>query len=54
MEYLTVMRPQSVIAQGIFDMLERGLQGLCIQEVSAEHCGKLVSIGASANIAAQD
>ncbi len=53
MEYFTVVRPQSVTAQGLFNVLEHGLQGLGIQIISAEHCKKLVGIGtdgASANI----
>ena len=49
-----MVQPQSVSAQGVFEVLESGLHGLGIQEVSAEQCKKLVSIGtdgASANIA---
>ena len=38
------MRPQPVTAQGLFEVLEGGLQGLGIQEVSAGHCKKLVGI----------
>lgn len=49
MEYFTVVRPQSVMAQCLFEVLQRGLRGLGIQEVSAEQCKKL---GASANVAA--
>ena len=55
MEYFTVVRPQSVTAQGLFAVLESGLQGVGIQEVSGEQCKKLIGIGtdgASANIAA--
>jgi len=55
MEYFTVMRPRSVTAQGLFEVLEGGLWGIGIEEVSAEQCKKLVSVGtdgASANIAA--
>jgi len=40
-------------SQGLFEVLESGLQGLGIQEVSAEQCKNLVSIGiggTSANI----
>ncbi len=32
MEYFTVVRPQSVTAQGLFQVLESGLRGLGIQE----------------------
>ena len=49
-----MVQPQSVSAQGLFEVLESGLHGLGIQEVSAEQCTKLVGIGAdgaSANIA---
>jgi len=55
MEYFTVVRPHSVTAQGLLEVLESGLQGLGIKEISAEECKKLVGIGtdgASANIAA--
>ena len=55
MEYLTVVRPQSVTTKGLFEVLKSALQDLGIPEVSAKHCKKLVSIGtdgASANIAA--
>lgn len=55
MEYFTVVRPQSVTAKGLFNVLETALQGLGIKEISAEKCLKLVGIGtdgASANIAA--
>ena len=55
MEYFTVVRPQSVTAQGLLHVLESGLKGLGVNEISAEHCRKLVGIGtdgASANIAA--
>ena len=44
MKHFTVMRPQPVTVQGLFEVLERGLQGLGIQEVSAEHWKKLVGI----------
>jgi len=40
-------------AKGLFSVLETGLKGLCITEISAEKCVKLVGIGtdgASANI----
>ena len=53
MEYLTAVRPQSVTAKGLFEVLESALQDLGIPEVSAKHCKKLVGIGtdgASANI----
>ena len=55
MEYFTVVRPQSVTAEGLLKVLESGLQVLGINEISAENCKKLVGIGtdgASANIAA--
>lgn len=55
MEYFTIIRPQSVTAEGLFKVLEGGLQGLGISNISAEKCQKLVGIstdGASANIAA--
>ena len=55
MDYFSVVRPQAVTAQGLFEVLESGLRGLGIQEVSAEQCKKLVGVGtdgASANIAA--
>ena len=55
MEYFTVVRPQAVTAEGLFQVLETALQGLGIKEVSAETCLKLVGIGtdgAAANIAA--
>ena len=55
MAYLTVVRPQSVTARGLFKVLESVLQDLGIPEVSAKHCNKLVGIGtdgASTNIAA--
>ncbi len=56
MEYFTVVRPHSVTAQGLIKVLESGLQGLGIKEISAEECKKLVVIGtdgASANMAAR-
>ncbi len=55
MEYFTVVRPESVTAQGLFEVLGCGLRSLGIQEVWAEQCTKLVGIGTdgvSANIAA--
>ena len=55
MEYFTIIRPQSVTAEGLFKVLESGLQGLGISEISAELCKNLVGVGtdgASANIAA--
>ena len=54
MEYLTVVQPQSHTAQGLFEVVECGLQGLDVDEMSAEQCKKLVGIGtdgASANVA---
>ena len=53
MECFTVVQPQSVMVQGLFEELGSGLRGLGIQEVSAEQYKKLVGIGtdgASANI----
>lgn len=53
MDYFSVMRPQAVKGQSLFEALESGLRGLGIQEVSAKQCKKLVGIstdGASANI----
>ena len=53
-DYFTVVRPQSVSGEGLFKVLESGLQGLGINDISAEKCNKLVGIGtdgASANIA---
>ena len=55
MEYFTIVRPQSVTAEGLFKVLESGLRGLGINEISAELCKKLVGVGTdgtSANIAA--
>ena len=55
MDFLTVSRPQSVTARGLFQVLEGCLQGLGIQEVSPDECQKLVGVGtdgAAANIAA--
>ena len=55
MDYLTIVRPQSVSGDGLFSVLENGLQSLGIDRISAETCKKLVGIGtdgASANIAA--
>ena len=55
MEYFTVVRPQAVTAEGLSKVLESALQGLGIEEISAEKCLKLVGIGtdgAAANIAA--
>ena len=54
-DYLTVSRPRSVTAEGLFHVLEGGLQSLGIQEILAEECKKLVGVGtdsASSNIAA--
>ena len=50
-----MMRPRFITAQGPFEVLEGGLRGIGIEEVSAEQCKKLVGVGtdgASANIAA--
>ena len=55
MEFLTVVRPESATACGLFKVLEIGLQHFGIQELSTEECAMLVSIGtngAAANIAA--
>ena len=55
MDYLTVCRPHTVTANGLFEVLERGLISLGISEVSAEACKKLVGVGtdgAASNIAA--
>ena len=57
MEYFTVVRPQSITAEGLLKVLESGLQGLGINEISAENCKKLVGIGtdgASANTEASE
>ena len=54
-DYFSVVWPQAVMAQGLLKALESELQGLGIQEVTAEQCRRLVGIGtdgASANIAA--
>lgn len=56
MEYFTVVRPHSVTAEGLFEVLAGALQNLGIEAMSADHCTKLVGIGtdgASANIAAR-
>ena len=55
MEFLTVVRPESATARGLFKVLEIGLQHFGIQELSTEECAMLVGIGtdgAAANIAA--
>ena len=55
MDYLMVSRPQSATANGLFQVLEGGLQSLGIKQVSAEECKKLVGVGtdgAASNIAA--
>ena len=55
MNFLTVNRPQSVTAHGLFQVLEGCLQGLGIQELSPDKCKKLVGVGtdgAAANMAA--
>ena len=54
MEHFTVVRPQSLTGKGLFSVLETGLKGLGITEISADKCMKLVEIGtdgASANTA---
>ena len=55
MEFLTVVRPESATARGLFKVLEIGLQHFGIQELSTEECAVLFAIGtdgAAANIAA--
>ena len=55
MDYLMVSRPQLATANGLFQVLEGGLQSLGIKQVSAEECKKLVGVGtdgAASNIAA--
>ena len=50
-----MVRPQSATARGLFQVLERSLQRLGIQELSARECTRLVGVGtdgAAANIAA--
>lgn len=50
-----VSRPQSRTANGLFQVLEGGLQSLGINGMSAEKCQKFVgvgTIGAESNIAA--
>ena len=44
MEYFTVVRPQSITAEGFLKVLESGLQGLGINDISAENFKKLVGI----------
>jgi len=39
------MRPQSVTAQGLFEVLDGGLRGIGIEEFWAEQCKKLVGVG---------
>ena len=54
-DYLTLVRPQSVSGQGLFKALESGLQILGIDQILPEQCAKLVGVGtdgASANLAA--
>ena len=50
MEYLTVVRPQSITAQGLFEVVECGLQGLDVDEMSYEQCKKLVGIGTEVHL----
>ena len=55
MDYFMVSRPQSVTAEGLFEVLKGGLRRLGIPAVSADECKKLVGVGtdgASSNIAA--
>ena len=52
--YFKLIRPKSVTAEGLFDVVQKCLNGLGIQSVDIENCQKLVGIGtdgASANIA---
>ena len=52
--YLSIIRPSTATAKGIFDALETALQGLGIAAISREECTKILGIGtdgASANIA---
>ena len=44
MDFLTVSRPQSVTACGLFQVLEGSLQGLDIQGLSPDKCKKLVGV----------
>ena len=51
--HFKIMRPSTVTAQGVFDMLQELLQSLGIQAIDSEKCTRLVGIGtdgASANI----
>lgn len=55
MDYLTIVRPQSVSDEGLFNVLEMGLQSLGIDRITADKCKMVVGIGtegASANTAA--
>ena len=55
MEFLTVVRPESATARGLFKVLETSLQHFGIQQLCKEECAMLVGIGtdgAAANIAA--
>ena len=50
-----MIRPQSVTAEGLFQVLKGGLQALGIEKVSPDACKKCVGVstaGASANVAA--
>ena len=47
MEYFTIVQPESVTAEGLFEVLGCGLWSLGIEEVSAEQCTKLVVLGHS-------
>lgn len=52
--HFKIMRPSTVTAQGMFDMLQELLQSLGIETIDSEKCTRLVGIGtdgASANIA---
>ena len=52
--YFKLIRPKSVTTEGLFDVVQKCLNGLGIQSVDIENCQKLVGIGtdgASANIA---
>lgn len=57
MDYLTIVRPESVSGEGLFNVLKRALNFLDvgIEDINPDDCKKLVGIGtdgASANIAA--
>lgn len=52
--HFKIMRPSTITAQGMFDILQESLQSLGIEAMDSEKCTRLVGIGtdgASANIA---